>query len=120
MSEPNDSTSARKQIGTDLRTISKLLHETDHLNSAARQELADLVEELSDALDAEEVSSEQLNHLHESTAHLVQAVHEQRESNVVLSARDRVEEAILAIETRSPTVAGLARRLVDALSNIGI
>jgi hypothetical protein len=36
------------------------------------------------------------------------------------AARDRLEAALLATESTAPLTAGLARRLLDALANIGI
>jgi hypothetical protein len=39
---------------------------------------------------------------------------------VLTAGRDRLERAILAVESQSPLAAGLARRLLDALANIGI
>ena len=39
---------------------------------------------------------------------------------VLAAARHRLEEAVVAAEARAPTVAGVARRLLDALSSLGI
>jgi hypothetical protein len=59
-------------------------------------------------------------HLAESTALLAHAVHRQETPGLLAAARDRVEAAILAAESKAPLTAGLVRRLLDTLANIGI
>jgi hypothetical protein len=108
------------EVQTSLHTVSKLLHEAHHLGPEARATLADLVDELSQALRSGTPSSEELAHLQQSTAKLIEAVHQQQDEGVLAAARHRLEEAVVAAEARAPTVAGVARRLLDALSSLGI
>jgi hypothetical protein len=61
-----------------------------------------------------------VTHLSESVAHLVDAVHARSDKGLLSAARDRVDKAIIAAEDASPVFAGLVRKLVDALSSLGI
>jgi len=61
-----------------------------------------------------------VTHLAETTAHFVQALHRRHEPGGLSGARDRLEQAIVGAEARAPVVAGVARRVLDALSNWGI
>jgi hypothetical protein len=47
-------------------------------------------------------------------------MHREEAAGVMKAARERLEEAAVAAENSAPMLAGLARRLVEALSNIGI
>src|SRR5947209_1973412 len=108
------------EVQDSLHTINRLLRDTHHLGPQAQQTLANLVGELRNALGSSKASPEELAHLTDSTAKLVEAVHQQREEGVLTAARDRLEEAVIAAETRAPVVTGVIRRLLDALSNLGI
>ena len=55
----------------------------------------------------------------ESTVHLAQVVHGQ-ETGVLSAARERLEGAIVGVESRAPRIAGLGRRLLETLANLGI
>jgi hypothetical protein len=78
------------------------------------------VDELGNALTGSPVPSPELAHLSESTSHLVQALHERHDTGVLAAARDRLNEALVRAESGAPNIAGLARRVIEALSNIGI
>ncbi|HYT94608.1 MAG TPA: DUF4404 family protein [Gemmataceae bacterium] len=108
------------EVQASLVMIGRLLREAHHLGPEAQQTLAGLMDELGRALSSSQASSEELAHLTESTAKLVEAVHQQHDEGVLAAARDRLEEAVIAAEARAPVVAGVARRLLDALSNLGI
>jgi hypothetical protein len=106
-------------VQTSLRAIAQLLRQADHLEPEAQQALADLVDEMGNALNTSAIPSQDLNHLAESTAHLAQVVHQQ-DTGVVSAARQRLEEAIVAVESRAPLAAGVGRRLLETLANLGI
>jgi hypothetical protein len=108
------------EIQHRLQTIAQRLREARHLEPEAQQELAAIVEELGKALAAAPLPSTELAHLSDSTAHLVHALHEKHDTGLLASARNRLQEAIVRAETRAPVAAGLARQLVDTLSNLGI
>jgi hypothetical protein len=108
------------EVQASLQAVSKLLRAAHHLGPDAQRTLADLIEELGRAVGASRATPEELAHLADSTAKLAEAVHHQHDEGVLAAARDRLEEAVIGAEARAPVVAGVARRLLDALSNIGI
>src|SRR5262249_38294401 len=107
-------------IQKSLHTIALVLRDPHPLSPEARQALAALMDEVGNLLGTPDVPPEALNHLAESTAHLVQAVHRRADEGLLATARGRVEQAILGVEAQAPLVAGIARRFLDALANIGI
>ena len=120
MSDMSSSSSAKAEVQAHLHAISQLLRDAHRLGSEEQALLADLVDELSNALESPEVSNAELAQLSGGTAHLVQAVHENHEPSMLEAARDRLEGAVVAIESKAPTLAGLTRRLAEMLSNLGI
>ena len=103
-----------------LHTIALLLRHTHHLGPEAQLLLADLIDELGKSLDEAKVSSAEIARLTESASHLVQVAKAEDQEGVVEQARDRLERAAVAVESGAPTLAGLARRLTEMLSNLGI
>jgi hypothetical protein len=103
-----------------LKEISRLLREVRYLGPEAQRELAELADELGSALGSTAVPSPEAAHLADSTAHLIETLHREEEGSNLTAARDRVERAVLGAAARSPLLAGLARRLLDALANLGI
>jgi uncharacterized protein DUF4404 len=103
-----------------LREFAGLLREGQHLDPRSQQLLADLVEELSKTLEEKTLPDQEAAHLAECTAHLMQSVHQQEEKQVVAEAGQRLQKAIVAVETRSPVLSGLVEKLVDALAGLGI
>jgi hypothetical protein len=107
-------------IQASLHTIAEVLRDPHPLNAEARQALAELMDELGALLAAPSVPQQALAHLAQSTAHLVQAVHGRADEGRLATARGRLEQAILGVESQAPLAAGIARRVLDALANIGI
>jgi hypothetical protein len=107
-------------VQASLHAIAEVLRQPRPLDPEAREALAALVDELGTSLAAAPIPPAEVAHLADSTAKLVQAVHHQAAPKLLAAARDRFERAILAVESQSPLAAGLARRLLDALANIGI
>jgi hypothetical protein len=107
-------------VQSSLHTIAEVLRDPHPLSFEAREALAALLDELGNLLTAPEAPPQALGHLAESTAHLVQAVHRRADEGLLTAARDRAEQSILGIEAQAPVLAGVARRLLDALANIGI
>src|SRR5262249_32491808 len=103
-----------------LQNIAQLLRDADHLGPEAQQALADLVDELAGSLAGPTLPPPEAAHLAASTAHLVEAVRHQHNAGVLSAARARVAQAIVSAEVRAPVVSGVARRLLEALSNLGI
>ncbi|MCI0459045.1 MAG: DUF4404 family protein [Gemmataceae bacterium] len=103
-----------------LHAVSQLLRQARHLDPEAQRDLADLVDELGNALGSPNVKPEELTHLSESTTRLVEALHQQHDEGVLAAARERLEEVAAGLEARAPNLAGITRRLLDTLSNLGI
>jgi hypothetical protein len=95
------------------------LREPGHIDHKAQQALAALLDELSNILEGATIPAAEVTHLAESTAHLAEALHQQ-DRGLLGNARERFDRALWKAEARVPTVVGLARRLLEALGNIGI
>jgi len=119
MPETSPEPSVQSAIQSSLQAVAKLLREPQPLSAEAKDALAGYVEELSALLGNPQAPPEAVRHLADSTAHLVEAVH-RRDRGLIASARDRLEQAILNAESHAPVAAGVARRVLDALANIGI
>ena len=107
-------------VQEQLRNVAKLLREVHPLGLDLQRLLAEFLAELSDALGGVTVASDRLAHLIETTAHMAAALHEQKETHLLGGLRDRMERAVAGVEGHYPTLAGLGRRFLDALTNIGI
>ena len=108
-------TAARVQAG--LQELAQRLRQADHLEPEAQQALASLVEELSQTLTRPEVPSAEMAHLAASAAQLAQALQQRHDTRRL---RERLEEVALRAETEAPVTAGIVRRLLDTLANLGI
>jgi hypothetical protein len=113
-------TSAAPAVLANLHTVAQLLREAQHLGPEEQQILGEVVDEMARALESPQASSPELVHLAESTAHLLRALHQRRDTGVLASARHRLEGALRAAEVRAPFLVGLVRRLVEALAATGI
>lgn len=107
-------------VRKQLHSISEMLRQGDHLDDAAQKQVADLVEELSRALNATTVPSAEVAHLAESAANLARAIHERHDPGLLGAARERVDRAITAAEAESPMLAGLVRQFTELLASLGI
>jgi hypothetical protein len=119
MPETSPQTSVAQAVQASLQAVARLLREPHPLSAEAQEALAGYIDELSALLAAPEAPPEAVRHLAESTVHLVEAVHH-RDEGLVTAARGRLEQAILGAEAQAPVAAGVARRVLDALANIGI
>jgi hypothetical protein len=115
---PEPSKPAVPEVQARLKDVARLLRQSDSIDPESQQALAELVDELSKTL-AGPVPPDEVTHLAETTAHLAEVLH-QREQRLPFSVRDRLERALVNAEAHAPTAVGLARRLLDALANIGI
>jgi nucleoside-triphosphatase THEP1 len=107
-------------VAARLHAIARMLRDVQHLEPEAQRALAELVDELGHSLEPGRAPPEEVQQLTESTAHLVEALHRQSEGGLLASARDRLEEAALEVETKHPVIAGMTLRLVETLRNLGI
>jgi hypothetical protein len=107
-------------VQASLHTIAEILRDPRPLSHDVREVLAALLDELGQVLATTAVPPAEVAHLAESTAVLARAVHRQEAPGLLAKARERLDAAIVAAESHSPLMAGLAHRLLDALANIGI
>jgi hypothetical protein len=108
------------RVTEGLHELARALREAPPLGPEAQRALAELIDELGNAVGGAEVPPAEVSHLAETTAHFVQALHRRQEPGGLAAARDRLEQAILRAESRAPVIAGVARRVLDALVNLGI
>jgi hypothetical protein len=106
-------------VQASLHVVAELLRNPRPLTPEVRAALADLLDEFGGSLAPTAVPPAEVQHLAESTAHLARALG-RKDPGYLASARDRLEQAVLAAEAQAPAAADLARRLLDALANIGI
>ncbi|MFO0967276.1 MAG: DUF4404 family protein [Gemmataceae bacterium] len=106
-------------IQAQLLSVARLLQDVHPLSVESQHLIGALVAGLSDALSDPTLSPAKLAEFTEATAHLVEAVHHE-EHQRISGLRDRLQLAAAEVESHYPTLAGLGRRLIEALSNIGI
>jgi Domain of unknown function (DUF4404) len=117
---PRSNPSSLQEVQTRLREVAQMLRKSGSYDAATQRILVELVDELNAALKAENVPPTEVARLAESTALLAESLHQQHSRGILGTARDRLEGAMIDAEAHAPTAVGLARRLLDALANIGI
>ena len=115
----SSTTPSAAEVRELLTTVAQFLRQAHRLGPETQLVLADFVEELGKALEEREISSAEIGRLTECASHLLDAVHDE-EPGVMQGARDRLENAVVAVETQVPTLAGLMRRLAATLADLGI
>ncbi|MFN4259055.1 MAG: DUF4404 family protein [Gemmataceae bacterium] len=120
MPEPPSNTPEQPPLEHNLHELAQNLRQAAHLDDDTRQALARLMDELGHAVRQADIPSEEIAHLTESATQVARAVHEQHEAGMLAAARDRLEQAMLRAENAAPVASGIARRLIDALANLGI
>jgi hypothetical protein len=118
--QPYPQPPAVPEIQARLKDVAQLLRRSHSLDPAAQRALAELVEELSRTLSTQEVPAQEVTHLAESTAHLAESLHHQHDTGLLGKARQSLERAVSNAEVNAPVTVGVARRLLDALANLGI
>jgi hypothetical protein len=107
-------------IQAQLRDIAAKLTITDNIEPESLGILAELVGELNRLLAQTEPPPTEVMHLAASTAHLAEQLHRRSEEGVLAKARDRLEAAVISAEGHAPLAVAIARRLLDALVDLGI
>ncbi len=118
--EPSLPAPSSQEIHAHLHAISELLRQPHRLDASAQAALADLVDELDNAFNLGKIANEEAVRLAASASHFAAAIHRGEPASVLEATRARLEKAAIAAESSAPLVAGLARRFIDALSNVGI
>jgi hypothetical protein len=101
-----------------LREVARLVREADHLDPEAQQSLADLAEQMADNLSRAHAPTPEEAELGKLAGELIDALH--REEKPATGTRHRLQEAIVAAETRAPLAAATARELLDVIASLGI
>ena len=118
---PVPSTPADAVVRARLRDAARTARESPSLGPEVRTALADLLDELSQAVEAPGRTPAEVAHLAETTAHLTDALHHAgHDRGVIAAARDRLGALLVRAESQAPTAVGLARQLTDALARMGI
>src|SRR5262245_20907994 len=122
---PEDTTSGPPQaadLQARLHAVAERLRGAGPVDAQSRRILAELVDELSRALQPGQVPPEEVAHLAATTAELAEALHQPagQRRGWLKRLQAPFEEAALRAEAHAPVAVGLARRLMDALANIGI
>jgi hypothetical protein len=107
-------------IQADLQELAASLRAADHLEPDVQRALADLVAELGRDLDPGTLPLGEKAHLAETTALLLQALHQRHDAGRLAKVKERFEGAAARAEATAPFLTGMVRRLLDALSNLGI
>lgn len=116
----SDNAASVPELQARLHHIAQLLRASQPIDADSRQKLAELVDELGDALRSGQLPVAEAALLTETTAHLAESLHQTPTPTQRDTVRDRVEEAVVGLEARAPFAAGLAHRLLDMLTNLGI
>lgn len=117
---PESSTPSVPDVQSRLHAVARQLRQSRSVDAESQRVLAELVDELSMALQAASVPPAEVARLADSTAHLAESLHQHHDTGMVGRARERLEAAVVEAEAHSPLAVGLARRLLDMLANIGI
>lgn len=105
--------------GTSLGELARLLREVDHLEPEVRRELADVVEELEAAVHGE-LTVEDAAHVRSSVRHVIEAIRQQRDQTAPGHAVGQLEATVARTAAEAPVAAGVARRLIEMLADLGI
>jgi len=117
--QPNAGPQMAADLRSRLQELGQLLSESDQLEPESQHELAGLVTELGEALDAGKLDPSTIQALADSTREMTLALRHQHKS-LLTSARDGLERVVVQAEDSHPIVTRFAERLIDVLSNIGI
>jgi hypothetical protein len=116
--EPSGIPSAA-DLRASLQELASVLRDARHLDPDQQQELADLVEELSQAL-ARNLSSAEAEQLGRTAYHMVQGLHQQLDPDYLTATMDRLRDAAVSAEVKAPVATGIVWRLIAALTDLGI
>lgn len=120
MSENSPDLATLAEVRKLLHTLADLLRHARSLGPEGHALLADLIDELGVALESPEVATAEVAWLTECASQLVRAVKEKEKPGVFEAAENKLEGAVVAVETGAPGLANLTRRLAEMLSNVGI
>jgi hypothetical protein len=111
---------AEQSQTVDLHALAQTLREADTLGPEAQSAVADLLDDLAKAIPPAVGSAGETAHLAESATHLADALRRTEHVAALPAARERFEAAIARAEAKAPLATGIARRIIEALANLGI
>ena len=118
--EPSRPAPADTPFRASFHELAQVLREAHHLEPEAQEALADLVDELGKTLTPTALAGSETAHLASSAADLARTLHQEQSPTLLSAAKQRLEQAALRAETQAPVAAGIARRLLDVLADLGI
>jgi len=118
MPEPQQPGPTPPVIAARLREVARLVRQADHLEPEAQRSLADLAEQLANAMSTPHALTAEEAELGQLAEQLIHELH--REETPAAATRHRLQEAVVAAEARAPFAAGIARQLLDVIANLGI
>jgi len=118
-STPSPGSEHLERLRTDLQDAAQRLRQTHRLDDDERARLAELIDELGQAL-GPEAPPDALAHLAETASTLAKALHDHEEEGTLSHLRDRLDEAAAHAEVDAPWATSIVRRFLDLLAQIGI
>ena len=107
-------------IQKNLRNLAALLRSASHLDPQAQLSLASLLEELGSELASSGSISTRTAGLTDAVTEVARSLHERHPAGLLETARDQLKEAAIRAETEAPVATGVAYRLIEVLSSMGI
>jgi hypothetical protein len=108
------------EVQIRLHEVAKMLRESSTLDGTSQRALAELVAELGKSLATAHLPAAEVAQLADSTAQLAESLHHEQDRGLLGKARDRLEGALLNAESHAPNAVGLARRVLNTLTELGI
>jgi len=103
-----------------LQDAAKMLGASSTLDPEVRRSLADLLAELSRALEQPDAPPAEVSRLADGAAQLAEALHHKHDSSLLAAARTRVADLMADAEAHAPVTVGVVQRLIDAIAGLGI
>jgi hypothetical protein len=121
MPEPLDqSVPTVPEVRRRLQDAAAMLGASSTLDHQLRRTLADLLSELSRALEQPDAPPAEVSRLADGAAQLAEALHHKPESGLLAAARHRVADLMSDAEAHAPVTVGVVQRLIDAIAGLGI
>lgn len=107
------------QVQAELHEVAERVRQARHLARPAQQRLADLLDEVTGAVSLAAPSAEML-HIAQTAKSLAAQLHESQHVPLAAAAREQLRRTVARLEVQAPVAADFARRLLDALTDLGI
>jgi hypothetical protein len=111
---------AEQLSNVNLHELAQKLREADQLGPEAQRAVADLLDELAQAIHPTGGGPDEHAHLADSATHLADALRQQPAGHSLPSALERFEGSVARVGARAPLASGIVRQLIETLANWGI